>query len=195
MAPVEARPWHQHLPGMCSAHDRNSPGSAASGFSLESSGHGEGSGGEKPNKPNATDYQQPLTAQEAPGNLQQTVGTRRDSHRKTLTQFTPMELQIRGAPEREDTCYNYSHLNFITKFTLYITFWTNFLPFHDQHSRQHSLAWVATSDLSTRPASCREESRRQRVTMNSHQKVYFTVSKPLTAAFLPLLQMYNNLAN
>lgn len=152
--------------------------------------------GVKPNKPNATDYQQPPTAQEAPRKPPtNTVGTRRDSHRKSLTQFTPMELQIRGAPIREDTCYNYSHLNFITKFTLHITFWTNFLPFHDQHSRQHSLAWVATSHLGTRPASCREESRRQRVTMNSHQKAYFTVSKPLTAAFLSLLQMYNNLAN
>lgn len=88
--------------------------------------------GVKPNKPNATDYQQPLTAQEAPRKPPtNTVGTRGDSHRKSLTQFTPMELQIRGAPVRENTCYNYSHLNFITKFTLYITFWTNFLPFHD----------------------------------------------------------------
>lgn len=150
----------------------------------------------KPNKTNATDYQQPPSAQEAPRKLPTTtVGTHRDSHRNSLTQFTPMELQIPGAPRREDTCYNYSHLNFITKFTLYITFWTNFLPFLDQHSRQHSLAWVATSHLGTQPASCREGSRRQRVTMNSHQKAYFTVSKPLTAAFLSLLQMYNNLAN
>lgn len=106
--------------------------------------------GVKPNKPNATDYQQPPTAREAPRKPPtNTVGTRRDRHRKSLTQFTPMELQIRGAPIREDTCYNYSHLNFITKFTLYITFWTNFLPSHDQHSRQHSLAWVATSHLGT----------------------------------------------
>lgn len=51
--------------------------------------------GVKPNKPNATDYQQPLTAQEAPRKPPtNTVGTRRDSHRKSLTQFTAMELQI-----------------------------------------------------------------------------------------------------
>lgn len=44
--------------------------------------------GVKPNKPNATDYQQPLTAQEAPGKPPtNTMGTRRDSHRKSLIQL------------------------------------------------------------------------------------------------------------
>lgn len=88
--------------------------------------------GVKPNKPKATDYQRPLTTEEAPGdpllptpraNSVTVKGKKFDKAYSYVTTATRCSLG-------EDTCYVCPHLNFFTKFTLYITFWTNFLPFH-----------------------------------------------------------------
>lgn len=64
-----------------------SPGSAVHAFGLESSGNRWGQGqGVKPNKPKATDYQQPLTTQEARGGSSptNTTGKLSDSQRKKV---------------------------------------------------------------------------------------------------------------
>lgn len=132
--------WRCPDPWMRGSHQRP-PGMSMSGFSRLCGMRGQsgelrkpaGAGvGVKPNTPKATDYQQPGTTQEALGDpLLQTLQT--DSTTVEGKKFDRVYSYVTTAmrcSHREGTCYDCPHLYFITKFTFYSTFWTNFLPFH-----------------------------------------------------------------